>query len=632
MDGIAALTLMIDSLDGPPTSERIITCQLAFALVLPLGLFKEDEINEIKNLLRKIDNLSGLMSKLRNIASCEFLFWNRVLIPSYFSEVYNNPSRARGLQYMMMGISDTRSLMEKTFHEPAKLLKDFEDEVYLSLKENIINPLSSAIETDLRLHIHSHLKLDDRNPFHVGLIDRSAFLDIPPLRFLSHTVDIKSNVCHYLDTMFYNLTTVALHDWRTYAEMRNLAKEKYGIDMLEIHLPSGTLEQGIDALEIMRNIHVFVSRYNYNINNQIFVEKESNNKHLNTINIRHVGNSIRTHGTGIMNTTVNVTYQFLTKKFTIFTQFMYDDYIKSKLIKDVRFFRDEKDSLKSKYPYERAEKFTKAIRKLGVQGDGITYLDQFRVLITTIGNAMGYIRMVRSGGLHYCSNAVNFVPDLQYILQFEDLVKEENLCNETIFAAKNLDSAVENLTKNFSESTDYFQLLVEVFARQLRDNKNAHLKNFHIIIPPLSLNFVEYMLNSKDKLDKKKKEGAAFSDDGFAMGLAYILKLLDQNSAFDSLHWFDSVADYYGSEIQKLEGQQGKKKDEQQSIVLTKQKLLRYRKEFELLYFSLTGARIFFREEGENFAEATKKKEGEQNIVSDAASVMEKDETASQNA
>ena len=62
--------------------------------------------------------------------------------------------------------------------------------------------------------------------------------------------------------------------------------------------------QGLDVLEIMRNIHVFVSKFLYNLNNQIFVERSSNNKHLNTINIRHIANSIRTHGTGIMNTTV----------------------------------------------------------------------------------------------------------------------------------------------------------------------------------------------------------------------------------------------------------------------------------------------------------------------------------------
>jgi len=37
----------------------------------------------------------------------------------------------------------------------------------------------------------------------------------------------------------------------------------------------------VDALEIMRNIHVFVTRYNYNLNNQIFVERNSNNKVYN---------------------------------------------------------------------------------------------------------------------------------------------------------------------------------------------------------------------------------------------------------------------------------------------------------------------------------------------------------------
>lgn len=37
---------------------------------------------------------------------------------------------------------------------------------------------------------------------------------------------------------------------------------------------------------------------------QIFISEQVINKHLNTINIRHIANSIRTHGTGIMNTAV----------------------------------------------------------------------------------------------------------------------------------------------------------------------------------------------------------------------------------------------------------------------------------------------------------------------------------------
>ena len=53
----------------------------------------------------------------------------------------------------------------------------------------------------------------------------------------------KAHVTHYLDTTFYNLTTVSLHDWKTYGDMRNLAEQKYGLVMVEPQLPSQTLEQ-----------------------------------------------------------------------------------------------------------------------------------------------------------------------------------------------------------------------------------------------------------------------------------------------------------------------------------------------------------------------------------------------------
>lgn len=56
-------------------------------------------------------------------------------------------------------------------------------------------------------------------------------------------VSFEAYVTHYLDKTFYNLTTVALHDWATYSEMRNLATQRYGLVMTEAHLPSQTLEQ-----------------------------------------------------------------------------------------------------------------------------------------------------------------------------------------------------------------------------------------------------------------------------------------------------------------------------------------------------------------------------------------------------
>lgn len=64
---------------------------------------------------------------------------------------------------------------------------------------------------------------------------------------------------------------------------------------------------------------------------------------------------------------------------------MYDEHIKSRIMKDLRFFCDKKNEIDQMYPYERAEKFNQAIRTLGITDEGLSYLDLFRRLISHIG-------------------------------------------------------------------------------------------------------------------------------------------------------------------------------------------------------------------------------------------------------
>ncbi|XP_072038890.1 WASH complex subunit 4-like [Amphiura filiformis] len=597
LDALSALVLVENALNGPSTKERRLVASLALSVGTQMKAFKDDELLSFKAVMNKLTLISDLREQLRAACNCSFLYWHRVVFPLYLADRFENAVDAHRLHYMFGALADCAMPIKMSQHmdSPADVLQAFDKEINQQFKEHLLDPLCRGVETDLRLSIHTHLKLDERNPFKVPLQDISHFLKMKPIRFFSYFLDIKEYVTHYLDKTFYNLNTVALHDWKTYAEMRNLAAQKYGLQMTEAHLPTQTLEQGLDVLEIMRNIHIFVSKYLYNLNNQIFVESASNNKHLNTINIRHISNSIRTHGTGIMNTTVNFTYQFLRKKFFIFSQFMYDEHIKSRLIKDIRYFKDNKQDINQMYPFERADKFNKGIRKLGLTPDGDSYLDQFRNLISQIGNAMGYIRMIRSGGLRCCSNAIRFVPDLEDIVNFEELVTEETLSDEAKEAAKNLDSVIGNLTKNFAEGTEYFKMLVDVFSPEFRNQKNLHLRNFYVILPPLTLNFVEHSINAKDKLSKKNKVGASFTDDGFAMGVAYILKLLDQYQEFDSLHWFHSVRYKYKTEKDHVRKTARADEKLSQTSSLTVKRLDSYQREFDLLYYSLSSARIFFR-------------------------------------
>ena len=62
------------------------------------------------------------------------------------------------------------------------------------------------------------------------------------------------------------------------------------------------------------------------------------------------------------------------------------------------------------------------------------------------------------------------------------------------------------------------QLLVNVFGKQLQEDKHPHLRNFYAIVPPLTVNYVEHMIAAKEKISKNNFNGAAFTDDGLPMG------------------------------------------------------------------------------------------------------------------
>lgn len=126
------------------------------------------------------------------------------------------------------------------------------------------------------------------------------------------------------------------------------------------------------------------------------------------------------------------------------------------------------------------------------------------------------------------------------------------------------------------------------------------MKLFYLIVPALILNYVEYMIAAKDSVNKKTNTGC-FTDDGFAIGLAYVLKLLNQNTDFSSLRWFEAVRQNFSQELDRS----GKAQEEniytatedkklQQTIALREKRINVFLQEFDLLNSSLNSAKIFF--------------------------------------
>ena len=83
--------------------------------------------------------------------------------------------------------------------------------------------------------------------------------------------------------------------------------------------------------------------------------------------------------------------------------------------------------------------------------------------------------------------------------------------------------------------------------------------------------------------------------------MAYILKLLDQDALFDSLHWFQSIKENAINERNAANSHNQdsffskfKSGNSQQTLKLTLQMIERTEKEFDLLETTVHSARILF--------------------------------------
>ncbi|KFB35440.1 AGAP003906-PA-like protein [Anopheles sinensis] len=456
----------------------------------------------------------------------------------------------------------------------------------------------------------------------------------------------------HLSDVFYTLSTISPSEWRIYREMRTIVDRKYGVRLVDDQLPRTTAEdrrgprghgQDDDILALMEDFETFIGSYGYDLHGQLFIERQlatpagggpSGGGVVNVVKIEHIANSIKRHGPGIISTVVNYAFQFLRQKLFTFSHFLYDEQIHSRLAADAKKLSTEgadgagtassgaSTVSTPSYTYDRALAFNRRIRNLGLSDDGETYIDLFRKLICQIGNAMAFVRLLHSGALHECTGAAEFLSNPST----SDEQPEEPLdavSHKSAVTVWRQDMAA--VRASWRLENEFFRLLLNAFdgfrrrrADQQKDGGEsaqvdnfAHLELFYLIIPPLTISYVEAMLKAKETIAKKDRHGTFLpTDDGFVMGLSYLLTLLNQTAAFNSLHWFKEVHTKYAREMAKLNQQSaGTHHLLQQSstldgaadekmlptVSLTRKRLNAMQHEFELLQYNLSSSKIFFK-------------------------------------
>lgn len=666
-DQLVALQGSLRLLQRPLTTD----CLLCLSLLLDIALNRaqlhanappttasEQERDEVFIALVQLRNVVSYQETLPALTQVSFLyFFREALYPLFFRHCYENTLSASSLPPLVTALSESRTLIMAAEHvaKPANtLLVDYAAFLRDCLHHEVVQPLSAEIENQLRLRTHDVVL---GQPYRVlrpsgdaAGRDLTRFTLLPPFRLLHGWVHLSAQIEHYLSTQFYNLNALTPNDWRTYEEMRNLAHRTYHLRIADGHLPGCILDQGLDVLVITENIQQFIVYYTYNLNEQIFIQRPSltASKHMHTLNTRHIANSIRTHGTGVMNTAVNYVYKCLLKKLAILSHFLQDDYIRSHLLKDARVVRQRKaEHQPIKYPIEQADQLIREMGRLGVAEDGASFLEKARQLIGEMGNALGFMRMMRSGGLRAVAEGARFVPlpsacvsdsaaaaapsarlgAYAEMLSSAPLFRthddddddessqpssdddetgkgesaQQSLRRSTAAAVGNLDRVTHSMLQQLSDGSEYFPLLLDAIGRRLRRSsaeRYAHLHLLYLLVPALANLHVAYAIQEKEKLLKKHKDEGVFSDDGFAVGTTFLLVLFGVYEDFDSLHWFDNKKTQHRQTLESVHAALGSAtasgSSDFDNLHLTSSTLQTNLREYTGLENAFTSSRLFF--------------------------------------
>ena len=610
-DALSASSIFYTCTQAIQSELRLVIEKLCFSTITAKEMLDEDNFEIITDNLWMLELINQLSREIKRCCDCSFLYLYQNIIPNAFKNIYNE--KPKRLYYFIMALNDIENplhYIKYKENDGIEVIKRLRKVTFDTFENIFLKKLDQEIEDDLRVQVHGNL-IEDLEGSPYSEKNLKSYLNIKRFRFFDRVFDIKRYIEEQLNMRFYKLTTLHLNNYQIYQRMRVLAKNKYGLNLHDVYLPNQNFEQGKDILEIIRNINSFSKSYTHNLHGQQFIELVKDSSYINIIGVQEILNSLYTHGKGIINTIINIAFQFIARYAGFLVDTVRNDYIKAMLKEEMRFWEENKAEINYNYPLERAQNLRQKIisndenKKNGLIQKCIKY-------ITQIGNVVALIRCIRTALMDYNSQNVNLlttynVNDFDNLLDKVSLQANDDPTSQSSQISPNMISNIQNsliessklfcqtisaLKQTGENESNYLEILINGFRNSITLEKLPDIDLFAFLLPPLTITFIDTAINARDILLKKNKaeESSYFSDDGFIMGMCYLLKLFFADKKFESLNWFTSVIDFYNSK-------KGDKKNDKYTggvDTLNDREIASYKEQFELQYYIFTSASILF--------------------------------------
>ena len=610
-DALSASSIFYTCTQSVQSELRLVIEKLCFSTITAKEMLDDNSYDTINENLWTIEILNQLTREITRCCDCSFLYLYQTIFQNAFENIYND--RPKRIYYFIMALND----IENPLHYIKFKENDGIDDIKRLRKVTIetfekffMEQLSEQLEKDLQIQVHSTF-IEGLDGAEYSETNLQSYLNIQPFRFFDIVFDVKRYMEEHLNKKFYQMTTLNLNNYQTYQRMRVLARNKYGLNLHEVYLPNQNLVTGKDILEVVRNLTSFAKGYTHNLHSQQFIEIVKDGSYINIIGVQQILTSLYTHGKGIINTIINTAFGYISKNVGTIIDIIRDDYIISMLREEHKFWEEQKANINYNYPLERGQNLRqKIIAYNDNKKNGI--IPKCIRIITQIGNVVSLIRCIRTALMDYNSQNVNLLTTYN-TNEFSNLIDRISLSpdsdpsskssqisqnmitntqNSLIDSSKLFCKTISALKQTGENEINYLLLLVSAFSESINTEKIPYIDLFAFLLPPLIITFIDTAINAKDNLLKKNKseECSYFSDDGFIMGMCYLLKLFMADKKFESLNWFPSVIQFYNNK-------KGDKKTDKYTggiDTLNEREISSYKEQFELQYYTYTSASLLF--------------------------------------